>query len=106
MILFPTLALARRLEQHEAWSSSEHARTQAEFDQLAKVLCELGTQETLRGGRKQYTFWSDLPMQLESCRPPQYHQTLRFAIHDPAVTERSTRTTLRFRQVAGPGHWP
>jgi GNAT superfamily N-acetyltransferase len=29
MVLFPDLALARRLEFHEAWSSSEHARTQA-----------------------------------------------------------------------------
>jgi GNAT superfamily N-acetyltransferase len=29
MVLFPDLALARRLEFHEAWSSAEHARTQA-----------------------------------------------------------------------------
>lgn len=29
MVLFPDLALARRLEFHEAWSSGEHARTQA-----------------------------------------------------------------------------
>ncbi len=29
MMLFPDLALARRLKLHEAWSSSEHARTQA-----------------------------------------------------------------------------
>ena len=28
-MLFPDLALAQRLELHEAWSSSEHARTQA-----------------------------------------------------------------------------
>jgi GNAT superfamily N-acetyltransferase len=28
-MLFPDIALAQRLEYHEAWSSSEHARTQA-----------------------------------------------------------------------------
>jgi GNAT superfamily N-acetyltransferase len=28
-VLFPDLTLAQRLERHEAWSSSEHARTQA-----------------------------------------------------------------------------
>ena len=30
-MLFPDLALAQRLESHEAWSSSEHARTQAQL---------------------------------------------------------------------------
>jgi GNAT superfamily N-acetyltransferase len=30
-MFFPDLALARRLEFHEAWSSSEHARTQAQL---------------------------------------------------------------------------
>ena len=29
MVFFPDLTLARRLEFHEAWSSAEHARTQA-----------------------------------------------------------------------------
>ena len=29
-MIFPDLDLARRLERHEAWSSSEHARTQAQ----------------------------------------------------------------------------
>lgn len=30
-MFFPDLALARRLELHEAWSSAEHARTQAQL---------------------------------------------------------------------------
>ena len=30
-MLFPDLALARRLEFHEAWSSSEHVRMQAQL---------------------------------------------------------------------------
>lgn len=30
-LLFPDLALARRIERHEAWSSGEHARVQAQL---------------------------------------------------------------------------
>jgi GNAT superfamily N-acetyltransferase len=40
MILFPDLALARRLEFHEAWSSAEHARTQARLYPETGAVCQ------------------------------------------------------------------
>ena len=44
MVLFPDFALARRLEFHEAWSSSEHARTQARlYPETGKELAQYKT---------------------------------------------------------------
>lgn len=77
----------------------EHERTAEEFAELAAVLTEVGSLETLRGCAKQYTFWQDLPLQLESARPPQYHQTISFTVRDPAVSDGGTDATICYRQA-------
>src|SRR5690606_10609649 len=41
-------------------------RTPEEFEALAQVYSELGKADTLSGKPKEYVFWNDLPMQLES----------------------------------------
>lgn len=63
-------------------------------------LAELGSLRTLRGTAKQYTFWRDLPIAVESNRPPQYHQTINFMVLDPDIRAKKTKTVLMFRQVA------
>jgi len=77
----------------------EHERTGEEFADLQAVLSEVGSLASLKGAARQYTFWQDLPMQLESARPPQFHQTLPFTVGDPAVTDRGTEVTIRYRQA-------
>jgi GNAT superfamily N-acetyltransferase len=52
-MLFPDLALARRLEFHEAWSSSEHARTQAQlYPETNAVTRPIGRGCVVFGGKK------------------------------------------------------
>ena len=78
----------------------ESRRTDTEFADMAAVLSELGAPETLQGTPKRYTFWENLPMQLESARPPQYHQTISFALRDPDLGGPGMEAVLQFRQVA------
>jgi len=63
-------------------------------------LFQMGSAPVLRPTAKQYLFWSDLPLYAESGRPPQYHQTIRFFLRDPALRARRTKVTIRFRQIA------
>jgi hypothetical protein len=52
-MLFPDLALARRLELHEAWSSSEHARVQAQlYPETGAVSLPIGNGRLVYCGRK------------------------------------------------------
>ena len=67
--------------------------------QLGTILTEIGEGETVEKLPKQYLFWTDF-LQVETARPPQYHQTLTFAVRDPLVREKGTRLTLQFREVA------
>ncbi len=78
----------------------ETMRTEREFAQLAHVLSEVGSIESLAGLPKRYTFWQLLPLQLESNRPPQFHQTIVFTVDDPAVVDAESQVTIRYRQVA------
>ncbi|MBD3291315.1 MAG: family 10 glycosylhydrolase, partial [Armatimonadia bacterium] len=77
----------------------EHERTPDEFNDLVAALSEVASLETLEGTPKQYTFWHDLPMQLESARPAQFHQTLPFVVRDPAVRQKDTEVTICYRQA-------
>jgi hypothetical protein len=74
-------------------------RTPEEFDRLTSVCSELGQQDTLAGKPAQYTFWKDLPMQLESHRPAQCHQTIRFTVFNPDLSRDTTKVELSFRQA-------
>jgi GNAT superfamily N-acetyltransferase len=52
-MLFPDLALARRLEFHEAWSSSAHARTQAQlYPETQAVARPIGRGSIVYAGRQ------------------------------------------------------
>src|SRR5690606_2386877 len=77
----------------------ETNRKPADFETLAGVLSELGSPETLAGKERQYTFWKELPLQIESRRPPEYHQTIRFTLLDPEVPAGKGSIQLQFRQM-------
>jgi hypothetical protein len=79
-------------------------RTPEEFGALAQIYSELGKAHTLAGKPKQYVYWNNLPMQIESCRPPEYHQTIIFNLQDPDLDRVETQVRLSFRQavVANP----
>jgi len=81
--------------------SSKRFLKPIEIKKLAAVLWESGSQKTLRGRPKQYVFWNDLPMQIESSRPPQCHQTINFVVRDPDLRQKGTVALLTFRQVQG-----
>jgi len=68
--------------------------------EMAGLLSEVGELETLKAKEKQYTFWKNLPITLESNRPPQYHQSIKFCLRDPDAQNDGTKFTLSFRQVA------
>ena len=70
------------------------------FKTLVSILSQLGSLKTMKNTDKQYTFWQDLPISLESSRPPQYHQTIKFNIFDSDLKNKNTKVILRFRQVA------
>ena len=78
----------------------EHKRTPEEFARLSCVLAELGSLKALRATPRQYTFWKDMPVQLESWRPAQYHQTLTFQLRGSAPGKGRGEATIRFLQVA------
>ncbi|MCC6423744.1 MAG: hypothetical protein IT447_09730 [Phycisphaerales bacterium] len=63
---------------------------------------EIGRKETLVGKSKQYAFWKDLPMQVESRRPAKFHQTIRFNLFDPDLGREDTNVQLSFHQVPTP----
>ena len=71
-----------------------------EFKLLNGVLSQIGEPETLRGTAKQYVFWQNLPLTIESTRPPQFYQTVTFHVSDPDLERNDTNVCLRFRQVA------
>ncbi len=77
----------------------EREWTDEEFDELALLLSDVGDRDSLRGRRRQYTFWQGLPIQIEASRPPEFHQTVAFTVRDPAVAAVDTRVTIRYRQV-------
>lgn len=81
---------------------TETRRTPEERDRLTHVLREMGQEATLSGRPKQYTFWKDLPMQVESRRPAKYHQTIRFNLFDPDLGRQSSKIQLSFRQALEP----
>ncbi|MBI4026907.1 MAG: hypothetical protein HY360_18120 [Verrucomicrobia bacterium] len=64
------------------------------------VLREAGSQRTLKGAAKQFTFWPGLPISVESSRPPEFHQTITFNILDPDIKKADAKAILRFRQIA------
>jgi hypothetical protein len=70
------------------------------FAQQVAILSEIGGVDTLHATPKQYTYWQSLPIQLESWRPPQYHQTIHFHVRDADLVDGVCSATLRFRQVA------
>ena len=70
------------------------------FRKKVVILSEQGSLTTLAGRPKQYTFWEDLPIHVETGRPAEHGQTIRFWIRDRAVRRRGTTVRLRFRQVA------
>lgn len=76
----------------------EHKRTADQFRQMTGILNEIGRQQTLAGKAKEYTFWNHLPLQLESQRPAEWHQTLSFNLFDPDLANETTRIHLSFRQ--------
>ncbi len=73
-------------------------RTPEAFARLTSIFSQIGTQETLKGQAMELTFWQELPMELESYRPPQFHQTLRFHL-PPGSADPDQRPKLHFRQV-------
>lgn len=77
-----------------------YAKTSREdLAKLGTIMEQIGRRETVRKLPKQYLFWNDF-LQIETARPPQYRQTLKFAVRDPLVRAKGTRLTIRFREVA------
>jgi len=72
----------------------------ARFQHFISYLKQLGSQNTLTGTEKRYLFLPGLPICVESRRPPEFHQTVRFNIFDPAVKNKNAKAVLKFRQVA------
>lgn len=77
-------------------------RTPQEFDLLTDVMKEMGRMQTLAGKPRQYTFWTNLPMQVESRRPAQYHQTIHFSLFDSDLARADTNVQISFRQATKP----
>ena len=77
----------------------EHQRTPNQFGRMTGILHELGRQQTLSASPKQYTFWKDLPLQLESQRPARWHQTLQLNLFDPDLADGDTSVRLSFHQA-------
>ncbi|MHC4874702.1 MAG: hypothetical protein ACYTFY_22865 [Planctomycetota bacterium] len=75
-------------------------RSGKDYKIKTEPLSEIGRPATLKGKKKQYTFWEALPIQLETERPPEYYQTIDFALHDPDLKNPKTKVTLKFIQYA------
>lgn len=74
-------------------------RNKEEFAQLSQVFNEIGKSETLAGNVMQYPYWKELPIQLESRRPAQYHQTIEFLLFNPDLGHSDTRVEISFHQA-------
>jgi len=70
------------------------------FEKAVSLLSEIGQPKVLEPLAKRYAFFKDLPISVESGRPPQYHQTITFKIFDPNIRSTGATAVLRFRQVA------
>jgi len=77
-------------------------RSEGDFAELTSLFSQIGRPETLRGSLKQYAFWHNLPLQLESSRPAKFHQTLRFLLLDPDLGSDDTKVEVGFRQATEP----
>ncbi len=64
------------------------------------MLHQLGDKGKLEKIEKRYLFWPECPVCVDSLRPPDYHQTIKFNIFDPALKRKDIRVILSFRQVA------
>jgi len=74
-------------------------RTPGEFKRLTAVLSEIGRQETLAAGEMQFAYWKNLPLQVESRRPADCHQTIHFSLFHPHLTDNQAMVQLSFRQA-------
>jgi hypothetical protein len=74
-------------------------RSVDEFRKMTSLYAEIGSAQELAGKPKQYVFWDQLPMQLESARPAEFYQTIRFQVRDPDLSNDGTRVDISFRQV-------
>ncbi|MCC6422915.1 MAG: hypothetical protein IT447_05505 [Phycisphaerales bacterium] len=81
---------------------TETRRTPEERHRITNTLCEIGSEKTLSHRPKQYTFWRELPMQLESHRPAKHHQTLRFCLFDGDLWHPDTQVRISLRQAVEP----
>ena len=63
-------------------------------------LHQLGSQKELLKLEKRYLFWPECPVCVDSGRPPEHHQTIKFNIFDPTVRKSAAKACLSFRQVA------
>ena len=69
------------------------------FNKLASVLSQIGDQKTLNGLDREYCFFKDLPIYVETKRPRKYHQTIDFTILGKD-TKKAKKVTVSFRQIA------
>ena len=73
----------------------------AEFRLLTdQLLNELGSRKTLRGLAKEYCYWSELPLYVESLRPAEHCQTVRFKLYDADIRGSGRKVKLSWRQIA------
>lgn len=72
-------------------------RTPRELSALTGIFSEIGQAGTLKGKAMQYTFWKNLPLQLESRRPAQFHQTIDFHLFDSGITSGADKVEISFR---------
>ncbi len=70
------------------------------FKLMTEPLSQIASPEALRGTSKQYTYWNECPISIETGRPAEYHQTIRFLLLDPDVLDGSTTVKLSFMEVA------
>ena len=69
------------------------------FNKLASVLSQIGDTKTLEGLDREYCFFKDLPIYVETNRPRKYHQTIDFTILGKE-TKKAKKVIVSFRQIA------
>jgi hypothetical protein len=80
----------------------QQRRTPDEMTELTHILFEMGKPQTLAGTPKQYAYWKNLTMKVESARPAQFHQTIHFSLFDHDLAKSDTNVTISFHQATEP----
>jgi hypothetical protein len=74
------------------------------YQDYLKALAQIGEARTLRRINKTFSFYRDLPMELEVGRPANYHQTVAFTVFEPEIASLKGRFEITFKVTGFPEH--